>query len=53
MFPLFTDKVPANVIQDAFSFLPEDEAIAEITKDFDFARKFCKEKRQLLNPNAK
>ncbi|KAA0193222.1 hypothetical protein HAZT_HAZT000841, partial [Hyalella azteca] len=47
------DKVPGNVIQDAFSFMHEDEAIAELTKDSDFARKLCREKRQLLNPNAK
>lgn len=47
------DKVPANVVQDSFSFLSEEDAIAEITKDVDFSRKFCKEKRLFLNPNAK
>lgn len=42
-----------DVIQNAFSTMEEEEAIAEITKDFEFARKLIKEKNQLLNPNAK
>lgn len=52
LLPL-TDKVSGDVIQNAFSTMEEEEAIAEITKDFEFARKLIKEKNQLLNPNAK
>lgn len=31
----------------------EEEAIAEVTRDHEFARKLIKEKNQLLNPSAK
>ncbi|KAK4307492.1 hypothetical protein Pmani_020744 [Petrolisthes manimaculis] len=46
------NKVSGEAIQNAFSTMEEEEAIAEITKDFEFARKLIKEKNQLLNPNA-
>lgn len=42
-----------DVIQNAFATMEEEDAIAEITGDFEFARKLIKEKNQLLNPNAR
>ncbi|ROT83000.1 WD repeat-containing protein 33 [Penaeus vannamei] len=46
------EKVAGDVIQNAFATMEEEDAIAEITGDFEFARKLIKEKNQLLNPNA-
>lgn len=51
--PLISDKVAGDVIQNAFSTMEEEEAIAEVTGDFEFARKLIKEKNQLINPNAR
>lgn len=33
--------------------MEEEEAVAEVTGDFEFARKLIKEKNQLINPNAR
>lgn len=41
------------MIQNAFTTMEEEEAIAEVTGDFEFARKLIKEKNQLINPNAR
>ncbi|XP_045606617.1 uncharacterized protein Wdr33 [Procambarus clarkii] len=46
------EKVSGDVIQKAFTTMEEEEAIAEVTGDYEFARKLIKEKNQLLNPNA-
>ncbi|KAK8751366.1 hypothetical protein OTU49_014413, partial [Cherax quadricarinatus] len=46
------EKVAGDVIQNAFTTMEEEEAIAEITGDYEFARKLIKEKNQLLNPSA-
>lgn len=42
-----------DAIQNAFTTMEEEEAIAEVTGDFEFARKLIKEKNQLINPNAR
>lgn len=41
------------MIQTAFGTMEEEEAIAEVTGDAEFARKLIKEKNQLINPNAR